>query len=156
MYTLTSKCPPPPPPDCRKQNNFSRPVARIGFGGAGPPKKWSFWTHKVNFLNLTPLTLLQKPHFVAKSGLFARFGGASHPLATGLDFFLPFYNDSCYFFFCCFMHGCLYSLSCLSISEELPMKNSLDFRGESMLTPSPMPPLHMHLSFNTWSLSWLW
>ena len=39
------------------------------------------------------------------------------------------------------MHGCLYSLSRLCI-RELPIKNSLDFRGESILTPSPMPPLH--------------
>ena len=44
------------------------------------------------------------------------------------------------------MHGCLYSLSRLSI-RELPIKNSLDFRGESILIPpSPMPPLHnIHL-----------
>ena len=45
------------------------------------------------------------------------------------------------------MHGCLYSLSRLSI-RELPIKNSLDFRGESILTPPPslMPPLHnIHL-----------
>ena len=31
-------------------------------------------------------------------------------------------------------------LSCLSICE-LPIKNLLDFRGKSILTPSPMPPL---------------
>ena len=36
------------------------------------------------------------------------------------------------------MHGCLYSLSRLSI-RELPIKNSLDFRGESILTPFPCP-----------------
>ena len=44
---------------------------------------------KVDFLNLTPLTLLQKTsflaHFVAKSRPFARFGGCvAPPLATGL------------------------------------------------------------------------
>ena len=43
------------------------------------------------------------------------------------------------------MYRCLYSLSRLSI-RELPIKNSLDFRGESILAPSPMPPLHnIHL-----------
>ena len=42
------------------------------------------------------------------------------------------------------MYGCLYSLSRLSI-RELPIKNSLDFRGESILT-LPHAPLHnIHL-----------
>ena len=38
---------------------------------------WTFWTKKVDFLNLTPLTLLKTPHFcplVTKSGPFRRFG----------------------------------------------------------------------------------
>ena len=40
------------------------PVARIDFGVVhGTPKMWTFWTPKVDFLNLTPLTLLQKPNF---------------------------------------------------------------------------------------------
>ena len=48
------------------------------------PKMWTFWIQKVDFLNLTPLTLLQTPHFfahfVAKSGqVFVRLGGASYP-----------------------------------------------------------------------------
>ena len=34
------------------------------FGGRrGDPQKWTFWTQKVDFLKLTPLTPLQKPHF---------------------------------------------------------------------------------------------
>ena len=92
-------------------------------------------------LNLTPLSLLQKPHFVAKSGSFSRFGGCivpPHPLTAVILFI---YLNLFIYLFCCFMHGCLYSLSRLSI-RELPIKNSLDFRGESILTPSPMPPLH--------------
>ena len=63
-----------------------RPVARINIGGA---QKWTFWTQKVDFLNL--LYPLQKPpfltHFVAKSGPFGRFEGciALHTtLAMGL------------------------------------------------------------------------
>ena len=32
-------------------------------GSSEPPKKWIFWTPKVDFLNLTPLTPLQNPHF---------------------------------------------------------------------------------------------
>ena len=56
----------------------------IGGRGWGTPKTWTFWTQKVDFLNLTPLTLLQTifAHFVTKSGPFAgKFGGgsASHP-----------------------------------------------------------------------------
>ena len=43
VYTITSKC--PPHPDCRKRNDFSRPVARIDWGkGAGPQKGGPFWT----------------------------------------------------------------------------------------------------------------
>ena len=65
-----------------------RPVARIDFRGWRTPKKYTFWTQKVDFLNLTPLTFLQKPHFWPilwlKVDLLADFGGASHPLATGL------------------------------------------------------------------------
>ena len=57
----------------------SRPVARIDFGGCGTPKKWTFWTQKVDFLNLTPLTLIQKPHFWPtlwlKVDLLADLGG---------------------------------------------------------------------------------
>ena len=59
----------PLPPDCRKRNDFSRPVARIDLGGVQDPKK----------VNLTPISLLQKPHFVAKSGPFGRFGGCTYP-----------------------------------------------------------------------------
>ena len=53
----------------------------IGGGGWGTPKTWTFWTQKVDFLNLTPLTLLQTifAHFVAKSGPFAgKFGEGVH------------------------------------------------------------------------------
>ena len=35
----------------------------MGEGGGGRPKKWTFWTPKVDFLNLTPLSLLQEHHF---------------------------------------------------------------------------------------------
>ena len=57
--------------------HFIKPVARIALG-CGTSKKWTF-------LNLTPLPLLQKPHFWPilwlKVDLLAlRFGGASHPL----------------------------------------------------------------------------
>ena len=68
-----------------------RPVARIDFGGvrrAGPPKSGPFGPKKWTFLNLTPLTLLQKPHFWPtlwlKVDLLADLGGASHPPATPL------------------------------------------------------------------------
>ena len=58
------------------------------WGGAGPPKSGPFGPKKWTFLNLTPLTLLQKPHFWPtlwlKVDLLADLGGASHPLATGL------------------------------------------------------------------------
>ena len=57
-------------------------------GGAGPPKSGPFGPKKWTFLNLTPLTLLQKPHFWPtlwlKVDLLADLGGATHPLATGL------------------------------------------------------------------------
>ena len=50
----------------------SRPADRIDLGGCGTPQKWTF-------LNLTPLTLLQKPHFLPtlwlKVDLLADWGG---------------------------------------------------------------------------------
>ena len=68
-----------------------RPVAKIKSGGGGggmgaEPQKWTFCTQKVDFLTFTP-PLLQKAqfltHFVAKSGPFARFGGALYPPGYG-------------------------------------------------------------------------
>ena len=63
-----------------------RPVARIEFGWMWDPQKWTFWTQRVDFLNLTTLT--KKTHFWPtlwlKVDLLADLGGASHPLATGL------------------------------------------------------------------------
>ena len=54
------------------------------WGGAGPPKSGPFGPPKVDFFNLTPLTLRQKPHFWSilwlKVDLLADLGGASHPL----------------------------------------------------------------------------
>ena len=53
-----------------------RPIVRINLGGCGTPKNWTF-------LNLTPLRLLQKPHFWPilwlNVDLLADLGGASHP-----------------------------------------------------------------------------
>ena len=53
------------------------------WGGAGPQKSGPFGPKKWTFLNLTPLTLLQKPHFWPtlwlKVDLLADLGGASHP-----------------------------------------------------------------------------
>ena len=82
VYTITSKC---PPADYRKRNDFSRHVARIdlGGGGSGPQKVGLFEPH--------PLSLLQKTHFVAKSGSFGRFGGCivpSHPLTAVILLFI--------------------------------------------------------------------
>ena len=68
-----------------------RPVARIDFGGCTTPKKWTFWTQKVAFLNLTPLLILQqKPYFWHTLWLeVSRFGVVCRtpPLATGLGKF---------------------------------------------------------------------
>ena len=57
-------------------------VARINFG---IPNKWSFWIPKVDFLNLTPFTLLRNSilcvflaHFVAKP-FWQIWGGALPP-----------------------------------------------------------------------------
>ena len=58
------------------------------WGGAEPPKGGPFGPKKWTFLNLTPSTLLQKPHFWPnlwpKVDLLPDLGGASHPLAMGL------------------------------------------------------------------------
>ena len=67
----------------------SRPVARTDFGEVWYPPKWTFWTQKVDFLNLTPpLTFLQKPNFWLilwlKVDLLADLGVHRTPLATGL------------------------------------------------------------------------
>ena len=48
------------------------------------PKKWTFWTQKVDFFKphppCPPTKTLFLAHFVAKSGPFGRFGGgATHP-----------------------------------------------------------------------------
>ena len=40
-----------------------RPIARIDFGVVQNPPNVDLWVQKVDFLNLTPLALLQKPHF---------------------------------------------------------------------------------------------
>ena len=69
-----------------------RPVARVDLGGCGTPKKWTFWTQKVDFFEPHPPYLPTKTpflaHFVAKSGPFGRFGGCvappAPPLVTGL------------------------------------------------------------------------
>ena len=62
------------------QDASIRPVARIDLGGGGTPKKWTFWTQKVDFIEPHPLTLLQKPHFwptlwLTKSAFLADLGG---------------------------------------------------------------------------------
>ena len=62
---------------------MNRPVARIDFGGVQDPKKWTFWTQKVDFFEPHPPYPPTKTpflaHFVAKSGLFGRFGGCVTP-----------------------------------------------------------------------------
>ena len=49
------------------------------WGGAEPPQQWTFWTQKVDFLNITPLNPPTKTpflaHFVPKVDLLFRFGG---------------------------------------------------------------------------------
>ena len=59
------------------------PVARIDLEvGCKTPQKWTFWTHKVDFLNLTSLNSRTKTpllaHFLATCGHFGRFGGEVH------------------------------------------------------------------------------
>ena len=60
---------------------LTRPVARIESGGCRTPQKWTFWTQKFDFLNLTPSTLLQEPHFwptlYPKVDLLADWGGGA-------------------------------------------------------------------------------
>ena len=60
-------------------SNRARPIARIDFGGCRTPKMGTFWTQKVDLLNLTHLNPLTNApffaHFVAKSGSFGRFEG---------------------------------------------------------------------------------
>ena len=57
---------------------LSRPVARIDFGEVREPTKWTLWTQRVDFLNLTPVNPPTKTpflaHFVTDSGPFSRFG----------------------------------------------------------------------------------
>ena len=64
-----------------RSNVQARSQDRI-WGGAEPPQKWTFWTPKFDFLNLTPFNPPTKTpflvHFVTKSGPFARWVG-SHP-----------------------------------------------------------------------------
>ena len=47
--------------DCTGNQARSQDPSNVG--RCGTPQKWTFWTKKVDFLNLTPSTLLQKPHF---------------------------------------------------------------------------------------------
>ena len=77
VYTITSKVP-PPPLDCRKRNDFSRPVARIDLGGAGPPKGGPFWTSP-------PYPSCKNPILWLKVDLLADLGGCivpPHPLTA--------------------------------------------------------------------------
>ena len=131
----------PPTPGLPKEKWFFQARSQDRFGGCRTPKWWTF-------LNLTPLSLLQKPHFVAKSGSFCRFGGcivSPHPL-TAVCIYLFIYLFIFFFAASCMV---VYSLSRQSF-RELPIKKSLDFRGESILTPSPMP---LYIIF---TLSWSW
>ena len=43
---------------------------------------WTFWTQKVDFLNLTPLTLIQKPHFWPVAGGCAMCAHSPTPTPT--------------------------------------------------------------------------
>ena len=65
-------------PGMKKTLIICRPVARINFlGGAGPPKMWTFWTQKVDFLNPPYNPLTKSPfltHSVTKSEPFGRLG----------------------------------------------------------------------------------
>ena len=65
--------------------HWVRPVAKIDFGGCGTPRKWTFWTQKVDFFKphppCPPSKTLFLAHFVAKSGPFGRFGGCVAPPA---------------------------------------------------------------------------
>ena len=60
VYTITFKC---PHPRIAEREMIFQARSQDRFGGCGVPKRWTF-------LNLTPLSLLQKPHFVAKSRYF--------------------------------------------------------------------------------------
>ena len=71
-----------------------RPVARIDLG-VRDTQKWTFWTQKVDFLNLIPLPSYKRtPHFwcilwlkvdfLADGGGGVRRTRTPHPLATGL------------------------------------------------------------------------
>ena len=90
---------------------FPRPVARIDFGGWGAPKKWTFWITKVDLLNLTPLTLLQKPNFWPilwlKVDLSANLEGCIaplHPLAMVLPLSTYLACQFCYSFLFSIFH----------------------------------------------------
>ena len=125
----------PPPPDCRKRNDFSRPVARIDGGGggrgAGPQKGGPFWTSP-------PYPSCKNPILWLKVDLLADLGLHRTPASP----------DSCYFIFSIIYLFCCFML--LSI-RELPIKDSLDFRGESILTHWPPPPCPLYIIF---TLSW--
>ena len=131
MISFTSDVHVPPPPDCRKRNDFSRPVARIDWGGAGSQKGGPFWTSP-------PYPSCKNPILWLKVDLLADLGVHRTPASP----------DSCYFvylfiyLFILQLHAWLFLLSKSSIYPWAFNKNSLDFRGESILTPSPMPPLH--------------
>ena len=87
------------------------------FGGVQDPKKmvdsWTFWTQKVDFLTLIPINPPTKipclVHFVAKSGPFGRFGGASHP--TGLYSIINFSHSI----------TCLPEVRPLKLDNEFPV-----------------------------------
>ena len=64
----------------------SRSLARINFQVCGTPKKWTFRTQKVDVLNFSHLTLLQKLHFgpfCGESGPFADVGWCVTPSGYG-------------------------------------------------------------------------
>ena len=57
----------------------NRPVARIDFGGCRTPKKWTFWTQKMDFFEPHPPYPTTKPNFWPtlwlKVALLADLGG---------------------------------------------------------------------------------
>ena len=121
-----------PTPGLPKEKWFFQACSQDRFGGCGTPTVDLFEPYP-------PYPSCKNPILWLKVDLLADLRGASYPR---IPWQLLFYFMYLFIYlFCCFMQGCLYSLSRLSI-RELPINNSLDFRGESILTPSPMPPLH--------------
>ena len=79
---------------------YTRPVARIESGGCRTPQKWTFWTQKVDFFNLTPLNPPTNTPFLPtlwpRVDLLPDLGGVLHPPGYGPAVY--FISDAISFF----------------------------------------------------------